>query len=265
MKRILFIAVLIMISLAGCSSPFIFGTEEAETRTPTVFTEFHVPPNYVPSGMVITALGDSLSQGIGDESNRGGYAGRIAVEMREWPGVRGTAIENTAKRGRRSDQLLALFQRGELTGPISEADYIVMTIGGNDIMRIVKRDLFSLNVDAFMEELVLYENRFRNIFASIRSINPTVPIIMVGVYNPFSLITDEVQEFEEIISSYNEAMEVVVEEDPQACFVPVSDLFIGNQNLVYHTDFFHPNSNGYDLMTERILERMQECGFSYLE
>ncbi|TWT00985.1 GDSL-type esterase/lipase family protein [Planomicrobium sp. CPCC 101079] len=265
MKRILFISLAVMVFLAGCNSPFIFGNEEAEPRIPSAFSAYTVPPNFVPQALLVTALGDSLSQGVGDEENIGGYVGRLTQEMREWPGVRGAVVENTAKRGRRSDQLLAMFQKGELTGPVAQADYIVMTIGGNDVMRIVKRDLFSLTVEAFEDELILYENRYRTIFSSIRSINPTVPIIVLGIYNPFSLITQDVKEFDQIISEYNSSMEAVAEADPQACFVPVNDLFIGNDNLVYHTDFFHPNSKGYDLMTERIIERMEECGFSFQE
>jgi lysophospholipase L1-like esterase len=264
LKRILLMSVLAMVLVAGCNS-FSFSNEEAEPRKPSVFTDYTVPPNFVPQALLVTALGDSLSQGVGDEESRGGYVGRLALEMREWPGVRGAVVENTAKRGRRSDQLLALFQQGELTGPIAEADYVVMTIGGNDIMRIVKRDLFSLRVEAFEDELVLYENRFQNIFSSIRSINPNVPIVVMGIYNPFSLITQDIKEFDEIVAQYNASMKEIAEADPQACFVPINDLFIGNDNLVYHTDFFHPNSKGYDLMTARILKRMEECGFSFQE
>ncbi|WKA57135.1 GDSL-type esterase/lipase family protein [Planococcus shenhongbingii] len=265
MKRILYILVLAILFLAGCGSSFIFGNEEAEPRVPVAFTDYRVPPNFVPQALIITALGDSLSQGLGDTENKGGYVGRLASEISDWPGVRGAIVENTAKAGRRSDQLLAMFQKGQLTGPLSEADYVIMTIGGNDIMRIVKRDLFSLNIEAFADELVFYENRYETIFASIRSINPTVPIITIGIYNPFSLITDEVEEFDEIVMEYNKSMRGITEADPLSCYVPVSDLFIGNDNLVYHTDFFHPNSKGYDLMTERILERMEECGLSFQE
>lgn len=263
MKRILFILISLTLFLSGCASTFSFGKGEAETRLPTEFGTYTIPPNFIPQTVIITALGDSLSQGVGDTENRGGYAGRLALEMSQWPGVEGIALENTAKRGRRSDQLLALFQQGQLNGPLSNADYVVMTIGGNDVMRIVKRDLFSLNVEAFAEELVLYGSRFETIYDAIRSLNPTAPLIVVGLYNPFSLVTDEVEEFDEIIASYNGVMEETLEGDPLACFVPVSDLFAGNENLVYHTDFFHPNSKGYDLMAERVAERMGQCGISF--
>lgn len=263
MKYILYLVITLSILLAGCASTFSFDKGQAETRLPVEVGAYTVPPNFIPQTVIITTLGDSLSQGVGDTENQGGYAGRLAVKMSGWPGVEGIALENTAKRGRRSDQLLAMFQQGTLAGPLQASDYIVMTIGGNDVMRIVKRDLFSLNIDAFSEELVLYQNRFETIYASIRSINPTAPLVVVGLYNPFSLVTDEVEEFDEIIATYNGVMEETLEDDPLACFVPVSDLFAGNENLVYHTDFFHPNSKGYDLMAERVSETMGQCGISF--
>ncbi|ANU28224.1 GDSL-type esterase/lipase family protein [Planococcus versutus] len=265
MKRILFIVVVLLCIVSGCSPSSIFGNDKAEPRKKPVNISFTVPPNFIPQSVVITALGDSLSQGVGDESNLGGYTGRIASEIRTWQGIKGVTVENTAKRGRRSDQLLAMLQQGKLTGPVGQADYLTLTIGGNDVMKIVKRDLFSLNIEAFDEELVLYENRFNQIITGIREMNPNAPLIVMGIYNPFSLVTDEVEEFDVIIDSYNEKMKNRVEADPQACFVPISDLFIGNKNLVYHSDFFHPNSKGYDLIAERMLKRMDECGLSYEE
>ena len=50
-----------------------------------------------------------------------------------------------------------------------------------------------------------------------------------------------------------------------ACFVPVKDLFDSNENLVYHTDFFHPNSKGYDLMEERFVREIKGCSAVDLE
>lgn len=261
MKRILFIGILLLLIAAGCSPIDIFDDEEAEPRIPVAFTEFQIPLDFIPQPLTITALGDSLSQGVGDENLQGGYVGRLAEDIEAWPSVEETIVENTAKRGRRSDQLLKMFEQGELEGPLSEADLVTLTIGGNDLMKIFKRDLLSLNIEAFIEELKFFEERFSAILAETRTINPTVPIVVMGLYNPFSLFTDEVSEFDEILGAYNDMLKTVTEQDPQACYVPVTDLFIGNDNLVYHTDFFHPNANGYELMSDRILERMEQCGF----
>lgn len=265
MKRILFLIAFIAFLAAGCSPAFIFGTDEAEPRLSPSFEEYVVPPNFVPRTIIMTALGDSLTQGVGDEEQLGGYVGRLAADMEEWDGVEDVVIENTAKRGRRSDQLLKLFEEGEVDAPVAEADILVMTMGGNDLMKIVKRDLFSLDEQAFYDELKLYEERLQEVFDSIRALNPTAPFIVIGIYNPFSLLTDEVNEFDEILTAYNDSVEELATNDPQACFVPVADLFVGNESLVYHTDFFHPNSNGYDTMTERVIERMEECGFRQSE
>ena len=30
--------------------------------------------------------------------------------------------------------------------------------------------------------------------------------------------------------------------------------------MVYHTDFFHPNAKGYEAMTNRYLEVIEQCG-----
>ncbi|AQQ53519.1 GDSL-type esterase/lipase family protein [Planococcus lenghuensis] len=259
-------SVLLLLLLAGCSnSPFRFLQDEANPRTEPVFTEFAVAPTFVPQTIVLTALGDSLTQGVGDEDNRGGYVGRLAVEMTDWPGVEGVMVQNTAKRGRRSDQLLAMFQEGKLTGPVTKADYIVMTVGGNDVMKVVKNNLFSLTPEAFYEELELFDTRYRNIITQIRALNENAPIIMLGIYNPLSIFTGDATEFDDIIAAFNEEVMEVIDEDPQACFIPVSEFFYTNENLVYHTDFFHPNAKGYDLMTERILERMQECDIAFGE
>ena len=48
--------------------------------------------------------------------------------------------------------------------------------------------------------------------------------------------------------------------DGEVLFVPVTDLFDSNVNMVYHTDFFHPNAKGYDEMANRFLESIQKCG-----
>lgn len=93
----------------------------------------------------------------------------------------------------------------------------------------------------------------------IRFRNPDAPIILIGLYNPFSIITEEITEFEAIISEWNGTIEGISKKYDNACFVDVEDLFDENANLVYHTDFFHPNGYGYTIMTERIMSIMKSC------
>ncbi|XRD26782.1 GDSL-type esterase/lipase family protein [Lysinibacillus fusiformis] len=169
-------------------------------------------------------------------------------------------VDNRGKRGRRSDQLLKLVKKGHYDEELQQAQLISLTMGGNDVMKVVKQDLFNLKRNAFDKELRTYKQRYSKIVEGIRAKNPTVPILLIGFYNPFSIVTNEANEFDTIITEWNNVIEEVASEDSNACYVSVEDLFDSNEELVYHTDFFHPNAKGYEKMTERILAAMEQCG-----
>lgn len=205
------------------------------------------------------ALGDSLTDGVGDEYSQDGYVGRLADSMLAWTSISEVDVDNRGKRGRRSDQLLKLIKKGHYDEELQQAQLISLTMGGNDVMKVVKQDLFNLKRDAFDKELLTYENRYSKIVAGIRAKNPTVPLLLIGFYNPFSIVTNEANEFDTIITEWNDVIKKVASKDSNACYVSVEDLFDSNEELVYHTDFFHPNAKGYDKMTERILAAMEQC------
>lgn len=205
------------------------------------------------------ALGDSLTRGVGDETGRFGYTKRLATALEKWPGISEVQLDNRGKNGRRSDQLLSLLEDGHYDEKLSEADLITMTLGGNDVMKIVKADIFSLKKEMFEKELPRFEKRYTEIVRQIRQRNQTAPIILIGFYNPFSIVTDEDTPFITIIDEWNTSILEIATKDRNACFVPIADLFTTNNEMVYHTDFFHPNASGYEKMTARIIESMKAC------
>ena len=103
-----------------------------------------------------------------------------------------------------------------------------------------------------------FVQRYNEIIRLIRE-QTNVPIVLVGFYNPLSIITNEVKPFEKIIQNWNGEIEKIANSNENICFVPIDDLFSSNVDMVYHTDFFHPNANGYNRMAERILETMPAC------
>ncbi|MFF5994741.1 GDSL-type esterase/lipase family protein [Lysinibacillus sp. KU-BSD001] len=205
------------------------------------------------------AFGDSLTRGIGDESKQYGYTNRLVEVLERWPAITEVELDNRGKNGRRSDQLLKLLESGHYDEELPYVDFMTMTLGGNDIMKIVKADLFSLNKEMFDKELISFEARYRNIVAEIRARNSDAPLLLIGFYNPVSIITDEYTPFETIIDEWNDVIAQIATEDVNACFVPISDLFETNEGMVYHTDFFHPNASGYEQMTGRIIDYMKLC------
>lgn len=275
---------LIMLLLVGCSitidrqdeeqqdetskpekihpSPALSENDDAEQSfTEIVEGIFQIQLPYLDNKETIEylALGDSLTRGIGDQFDQFGYTGRLSREFEKWPSVKEVVLDNRGKNGRRSDQLLALLQRGHYDEELQEANFISISIGGNDVMKIVKKNIFDLKESEFIKELARYEERYKQIIDHIRLQNPMVPIMLVGFYNPFEIVTDESTAFEMIIDNYNSSIEDIAEADVNACFIPVHDLFESNVEMVYHTDFFHPNARGYEFMTERIIDKLMEC------
>lgn len=210
------------------------------------------------SSYLYLALGDSLTKGVGDEQKQGGFSQRLAEKIEDAT-LHEVELDNRGKRGRKSDQLLKLVKKGQYDDEIRQANLITITIGGNDMMKIVKKNLFKLEKEPFDKEREKYEERLSKIISNIREENPLVPIVLVGIYNPFPYISDEVKELDTIVDEWNESIKAIANQDKYACFVNVADLFQTNVQMVYHTDFFHPNSYGYTLMSDRVFHQMLQC------
>ncbi len=248
--------------LSGCTSG---APKKQFTGIPASgFGDYEVPRTFVPRIVTLVGLGDSLTQGVGDERKKGGYPGRLATEMDDWKGVKEVRIENLAKRGRRSDQLVAQLKRDDIQEEVGKADLITLTIGGNDVMKVVKSNLFDLQPEPFRKEIQPFTERLASTLFLIRKANPDALLVIIGLYNPLTVVTEEASEMDDIIREWNGVLEDAASADGRACFVPVDDLFISNANLVYHTDFFHPNARGYERMTDRIEESLAACGLNEL-
>ena len=267
MRKILLASLVLSLFLVGCQVPFskTSKTSLLSEHEEVAFKPFVVPETFLPQRVNVLGLGDSLTQGVGDEAKAGGYFGRLTQDMEQWKGIAEVDAVNLAKRGRRSDQFLKQLDNEDVQQAIVEADYIVFTIGGNDLMKVVKGNFIKMQLSDFYKELGNFDSRIVELFATLRMYNPTAPIIVAGLYNPFSVVTNEVKEFEQIITDWNATIIDQVEKDGKACYVPVSDLFDSNENLVYHTDFFHPNSKGYELMEERFVKEIKGCAAVTLE
>ncbi len=254
------ISILCVILLSGCASkeiiPVHFTAKESIS-----FEEYVIPYSFFPRTIELVGIGDSLTQGVGDELKREGYLGRVQTELLQYKGIEDVILTNTALRGRRSDQQLKIIKNGDIDHILRKADIIMMTMGGNDMMKVVKKDLLNLKVESFQKQQASFEKNYERILDKIRQINSEAKIVLIGLYNPLTTVTDEVSEFDDIVADWNTTIESMSLEDENACFVPIDKFFNTNENLVYHTDFFHPNSKGYKLIEKSIMSSLKDCGF----
>lgn len=200
----------------------------------------------------VVAIGDSLTQGVGDSNRNGGYIGILDETINQQRQI--VTFENFGKSGRRTDQLLDVLNDPDIISSIEETDIVLITIGANDIMKVVQQNFTNLTHSLFIEEQVHFEQRLNNIFGKVRAINPNAHIYLLGLYNPFKQYFQEIKELELIVDSWNQTGAKTTTKYQPATFIPIKDLFDETVINLFAEDHFHPNEIGYERMAGRVLE-----------
>ncbi|SHR62039.1 GDSL-like Lipase/Acylhydrolase [Mycobacteroides abscessus subsp. abscessus] len=212
--------------------------------------------NFFSHDKKIVSIGDSLTQGVGDETESGGYVGILNHTFEDQN--MNISIENFGKRGNRTDQLLKRLENEEIVSAIKDADIVLITIGANDIMKVVRSNYTNLNIEPFQEEKVSYVERLTAIFHKISEVNPDTQIYLIGFYNPFERFFGDIEQLDMIMNDWNQAGELVTEEFENVYYIPTEDLFSNSTTNLLADDNFHPNTSGYKLMAKRVLEYLNE-------
>ncbi len=204
----------------------------------------------------MVSIGDSLTQGVGDETESGGYVGILNHTFED--NHMNISIENFGKRGNRTDQLLARLENEEISSAIKDADIVLITIGANDIMKVVRNNYTNLNIEPFQEEKIKYIERLTAIIYKINELNPDTQIYLIGFYNPFERYFGDIEQLDMILNDWNQAGETVTEEFENVYYIPTEDLFSNSTINLLAEDNFHPNTSGYKLMAQRVLEYLSK-------
>lgn len=233
------------------------------------------------------AIGDSLTEGVGDLTNAGGFVPIVAKDIQEKYQLNAVEIENFGKNGDRSDQILKRIKKSEdIQKQLGEADMITLTVGGNDLMKVIKGDVFNLTVNSFDKPLISYQEQMTSLLEEIRKYNEQAPVYVLGIYNPFYLYFPEITEMQQIVTNWNAGTETVVSEQEKMYFIPINDLLykgvdgdVGitgseeesgdtgeavTNNAIYEEDHFHPNNLGYQLMANAVRQKMIETKNDWL-
>ena len=175
-------------------------------------------------------LGDSLARGTGDEEGRG-FAQRLVPLLRPGGPVE---LANLGVDGATSEDVRQLSESANVATLARSADVIVVSMGGNDLSRSVPRG--SGAPVQIVEEIGRTRDRFaenlRFVLKRLREANPTAPIFLVGLYNPFS--ADRRSSLPSaVIARWNGLMQETALSFPGVFLVPTFDFFQGGaENLV---------------------------------
>ncbi|WP_174732961.1 SGNH/GDSL hydrolase family protein [Mesobacillus harenae] len=213
-------------------------------------------PDFFPRQINIVAAGDSLTEGIGDSTKRGGYLPYLEELIEKEKNIREVRMDNFGIKGNKSSQLIDRIKSEEVRTSIRESDMVILTIGGNDVMKVVRENFTQLELDPFNVERSNYEKRLVTILNEIRSINNETMVVLVGLYNPFYKWFTDIEEMNDIIDEWNSVSRSIVARYPSAYFVEIGDIFQTEEENLLYTDQFHPNDRGYELMAQRIFESL---------
>lgn len=207
--------------------------------------------------IAVVSIGDSLTEGVGDDDKDGGYVGVLEKNINEDEQL--VTFENFGQRGNRTDQLIKrLEENDDIIRGVEKADIILITIGANDIMKVFKDNFTDLNLEKFTSEQIRYEQRLNKILTILQETNPNATTYLIGFYNPFKEYFPEIEELEYIVTSWNEIGLDVTKLYNNTHYIPMQDVFDNSDINLFADDNFHPNHAGYELMAKRILNYVIE-------
>ena len=222
------------------------------------------------------AIGDSLTEGVGDQTNQGGFIPLLSSAISEISDVN-VVSQNFGVAGNTSTQIYKrMTKEKKIQSAIKKADVITITVGGNDVMKVIRTQLTNLTENSFEKPAQTYQKQLTEIFDFIRDNNPNAQVYVLGIYNPFYLNFPDITEMQDIINHWNQTTQETIAQQKQMYFVPINDLLYQGvngskgvttsdgevqtitNNALFEEDHFHPNNIGYQIMSDAVAEAYKE-------
>jgi len=200
----------------------------------------------------VLVLGDSLSHGTGDPTGNG-YAADVSAALRRRGPVE---TVNLAVAGAESSDLRTLVESANVRSLAASADVILLSIGGNDLSHAVTGAAAPTQaLDALSAARSRLAGNLRAILATLRAANPSAPIRVLGLYQPFTATGRDARIGESLVLSWSTLISETALGYSNVTAVSVFDLFAGRPDRLA-TDRFHPNRDGYRAIAERVLQTL---------
>lgn len=222
MKRKLWLLVVVIVLLVAGGGGYYYYSQHSQTKQSEAATQ-------TPKSTIhLVALGDSLTYGVGDQAKNGGYVGLIQKKLEKH-------LNNTVKAsnygvsGDRSDQILArLNKQSQIQEDLKNADVIVMTVGGNDLLQTLEKQLFN-NSQSKLDSAIdsageTYQAKLKKLFSAVRKQNPDAPIFVFSIYDPVYTYFPKVTTITDSISKWNQITQETLADYGPSYFVDINHL-----------------------------------------
>ncbi|WP_404457829.1 SGNH/GDSL hydrolase family protein [Sutcliffiella horikoshii] len=232
-------------------------SEENQNKIMNIEEKEEVTEEFFDRSFKLVFFGDSLTQGVGDESKNGGFTSIVKQHYEAKPYIDNVSVTNLGVRGNRTNHLLKRLEDPEVQEALAEADVIFMTVGGNDLMKVIRENFLDLTFSLFDKEQELYAKRLDSVLGEVRKHNDSSRIYLVGLFNPFYHFFQEIKEMNEVVTNWNATTISILDEYPNTAYVPIQDIFIDPEENLLDDDQFHPNQKGYQLIGNNIVNEIK--------
>lgn len=270
-KKSIWIVVILVLLIAGGTGYYFFNKKTAQPVVTQVKSDKVKPKKKVDpkkKKISIVAIGDSLTEGIGDSKKiGGGYVTRLQSKVQNNFDVE-THSHNYGVSGDTSSQIMARIKSDKrMHQDLPKADIITVTVGGNDFMHLLQRKGIDLTAGQIADEQKKFDVRLNKLLSDIRNYNQDAPIYLIGIYNPFSIYLSNVKNAKIAFINWNKGSAQVASKFDKVYFVDINNLYQnkkidkvvekkGVNPYLYKKDHFHPNAVGYDMMTQKVFEKV---------
>ena len=231
-----------------------------------------------PKQIQLTAVGDSLTYGVGDATNNGGYVGLTKSDL-EATGQYQVTTKNYGVSGDTSTQILnRINKQAKIRTDLKRANIITVTAGGNDLMHVLQKHFLKLSEKQITAGSVAFQKRLTTLLTTIRKENPSAPIYVFGIYNPFHVYFPKMTAMTNSVTAWNQATQKTLSQFKHVYYVDIDSVLSSGETaankasakealkeatsgegnpLIFSQDHFHPNNAGYAQMTKQLMKQIQ--------
>jgi lysophospholipase L1-like esterase len=210
-----------------------------------------VKPATSTGALRILVLGDSLARGTGDETGKGFAVGVLEAFRKTGP----AELTNIAVNGMESPEVRTLVETPNVRALAAGASLILVSAGGNDLTHGVTRgtDSPAAIADSVSAARGRYVESLRGILEALREANPTAPIGVLGLYDPFGGEAGPGRLGASVILQWNTLAQETALSFPNVFVIPTFDLFYGRGDRL-GADRYHPNAKAYAEIAARVMQ-----------
>ncbi|UZJ76961.1 GDSL-type esterase/lipase family protein [Fictibacillus sp. KU28468] len=199
-----------------------------------------------------TALGDSISVGIGSSKEWGSFVQRYTVLL-EHTLFKTYHLSNYAKNGFTTLDVLSSIEEPKIRKALMNSEIITITAGGNDLIRAGKKYLLKKEEVEFHQTLKECQ---RNMSAILRNIiemkekgKKNYIIRLTNIYNPYHK-WDLAYKWVNLFNAYIQTFQNY----PNVRVADIYSLFVRREKELLSWDSIHPNNLGHKMIAQAVYD-----------